>query len=714
MYFLAVIVSVWKPGKMRVKISSLFAGLFGIALIASFTIFISLLLISLRGNTLNELNEKFKAVLDLNERILFDFYERNLLLTSALTDDYMVINAFTDLKHGFDTSKLERLRDIYQSAEKDRSSILKRDGVELYEFMHEAHHSQISKYLNTSFFSDIIMISNDGLVFYSYQKDSEFSQNIYNQKKVSPKIKAIIDTTNILHENKNVYATIYKQSNLRWNVITATSIKIKGEKAGYVITVTPFQYIGKQLNKAGVLGATGAILLSLNDGSPLAWKGISKKGIRKLQKHQKTLLGGIKITDKSFSIKFENKKYYAQAKEIYLENKPFKLMLKQNEDEVFFALNKMQRQLISVGILILFVSLAIGLFFMRFLTSPLAAVTTGLMKVLSNDFNDVSKIKTGIHEVREISSALEVFHKEALTKQKLEQDLVCRSLEMEMLNEELKHANSELEQYRDHLEERIASRTEIIEEQAARLEIALQAQKDLNDLQRSFVSMASHEFRTPLAIIDTVTQKILRRVDSITPEKLTIFGRKIRTAVKRMTGLMESTLAVAKMENGKLQISVQPCNIKQVIIDCCDNQMELTPSHKINSEIDELPETITADPAALEQVITNLLSNAIKYSPDADEILIKAKRENDIIEILVTDYGLGISEEDLPKMFTRFFRAGTSTGIAGTGIGLNLCKMLIEEHGGDITLTSVKGEGSTFKITLPIVETVSDQQQVSK
>ncbi|MGH1351474.1 MAG: sensor histidine kinase [Methyloligellaceae bacterium] len=689
---------------MKVRISSVFVGLLSLTLIASFTVFISLLLVSLRKNTLTELNEKFNAVLNLNERVLYDFHERNLLLTSALSDDYMILKAFVDLKHGFETSKVDRIRDIYQSAQKDRNSILMRDGVELYEFMHEAHHQQIRKYLGTSFFSDITLLSNDGQVFYSYQKEEEFSRNLYKQQNASPKIKAIVHATNILDESKNVSATIYKQSDLHWSFVVASAVYIKNKKAGYIVTTTPLQYLEKLLSKAGVLGETGAILLSHKNGSPLAWNGISQRGIEKLLSVQYTLLQKLRVTKTVQPIVFEGISYHTQAKEIHLGNKQYKLMIKQNDREVFSTLHGLQRKLVSVGILILFISLAAGSFLMRFLSQPLASVTNNLMKVSENDFSEVSKIKTGIYEVQEISTALESFHTAAMEKRKLEQDLVCRSHETEVLNEELKHANSELEQYRDHLEERIASRTEIIEEQAAQLEQALQAQKDLNDLQRSFVSMASHEFRTPLAVIDTITQKILRRVDNIKPERLTELGTKIRTAVKHMTGLMESTLAVARMENGKLQISPEPCDIRAIIQECCSNQSELTPSHNIKIETGDLPETLYADPSALEQVLTNLLSNAVKYSPDADDVLVEAMQENEEVVIQVTDYGLGIDEGELPKMFSRFFRASTSTGIAGTGIGLNLSKMLIEEHGGNISLSSTKGKGSTFKVSLPITQ----------
>ena len=101
-------------------------------------------------------------------------------------------------------------------------------------------------------------------------------------------------------------------------------------------------------------------------------------------------------------------------------------------------------------------------------------------------------------------------------------------------------------------------------------------------------------------------------------------------------------------------------------------------------------------------MLTNLLSNAIKYSPDAQDIKIRALASGDDIIIEIRDHGIGIDEEDLPKMFGKFFRAKTSVGIAGTGIGLYLTKTLVEMHGGSISLQSMRGEGSTFTVRLPI------------
>jgi len=254
------------------------------------------------------------------------------------------------------------------------------------------------------------------------------------------------------------------------------------------------------------------------------------------------------------------------------------------------------------------------------------------------------------------------------------------------------------------LQERVDAATQDLTRQAQELKQALAKEKELNALQRQFVSMASHEFRTPLAIIDSAAQRMISRVtkNKLSPDDAVSRIEKIRSAVQRMTRLMESTLSAARMQDGKIQIKVAPCNVSKVIEDTCIRQQELTGRHRIDWHNQDLPEVIEADAGALEQVLTNLLSNAVKYAPDAPDIGVSAWTEGDVIAISVRDHGMGIDSDDLERIGERFFRAKTSTGIEGTGIGLNLVKTLVELHDGSISVDSQKGEGSVFTVRFPI------------
>ena len=261
---------------------------------------------------------------------------------------------------------------------------------------------------------------------------------------------------------------------------------------------------------------------------------------------------------------------------------------------------------------------------------------------------------------------------------------------------------AELIRHRDHLQDLVDEATTELSERAEELRTALAKEKELNELQRQFVAMASHEFRTPLAIIDGAAQRLLRRAENLTPADTVRRVEKIRGAVGRMTQLMESTLDAARIEEGKINIEINECDLRYVVLEVAMHQIELSPGHNITCDLKELPDSIQGDKGALGQIFSNLLSNAVKYSPDTSDIHMRGWREGEFAAVEVGDQGLGIDEDDLPNMFQRFFRAKSSAGIAGTGIGLNLVKTLVELHDGKITVESSKGEGSLFKIFLPI------------
>lgn len=266
------------------------------------------------------------------------------------------------------------------------------------------------------------------------------------------------------------------------------------------------------------------------------------------------------------------------------------------------------------------------------------------------------------------------------------------------------HSEAELKSHRDELQSRVDAATADLQVQAEWLKKALDREKELNALQREFVSMASHEFRTPLAIIDSTAQRMVSRVnrDLLTPEDAVTRIDKIRSAVQRMTRLMESTLAAARLQEGKIRIEIAPCDVKGVVESVCRHQQEIAHEHVIRWHCEGLPAVIQADAGAMEQVVTNLLSNAVKYSPDAPEIDVSAGVDGTFVIITVRDNGIGIDADEQERIGERFFRAKTSTGIEGTGIGLNLVKTLVEMHGGSIDLESRKGKGSTFSVRFPI------------
>ncbi|MGI9433252.1 MAG: ATP-binding protein [Geminicoccaceae bacterium] len=242
------------------------------------------------------------------------------------------------------------------------------------------------------------------------------------------------------------------------------------------------------------------------------------------------------------------------------------------------------------------------------------------------------------------------------------------------------------------------------------LEGALAKEREINGLQRQFVSMVSHEFRTPLAIIDGNAQRLLRRHVSMTPERAVGALQKVRHSVARLTELMESVLNASRLEEGRISYAPGPCNLAEILREICDSYAEIYPDHKIHMDIDDLPGVVIADSSLVRQVVSNLTSNAVKYSPAGTTIWVTGSEDHDEggAVIAIRDEGVGIPKAELSQLCSRFFRASTSIGIAGTGIGLHLVQHFVAMHGGRIDVESVEGEGSTFTVRLPL-EGVSEQ-----
>lgn len=288
-------------------------------------------------------------------------------------------------------------------------------------------------------------------------------------------------------------------------------------------------------------------------------------------------------------------------------------------------------------------------------------------------------------------------------RKKAEAELHSKERMLQSRVDQLRRTQDELQRHRDRLEDLVRERTEEVHEKAAQLEIALRNEKEYSALQRKFVSMASHEFRTPLAIIDGAAQRLERNMDAIDPEDLSKRISRIRGAVTRMLGLIDSTLSASRLDEGRVEINWQPVDLGTLVRTVCERQGELTEKLTLDISLDDLPADIDGDPALLDQVFTNLLSNAAKYSPEDPRIRVHGKSNTDgSVSVSVRDNGIGIPADELPKIFDRFFRASTSEGIAGTGIGLQLAHELIEMHRGSITVDSELDQGTIFTVRLPM------------
>ena len=251
----------------------------------------------------------------------------------------------------------------------------------------------------------------------------------------------------------------------------------------------------------------------------------------------------------------------------------------------------------------------------------------------------------------------------------------------------------------------MARAMEVFKVNAQHLQRSLDKERELSGLQRQFVSMVSHEFRTPLAIIDGNAQRLQRRPDKITTDRVLKVVETIRTSVLRLTDLMESVLSAARMEGGQIKFEPASFDIGKMVGEICRNYADINSQHKLEVDIRALPEAYNGDAKLLHQVVSNLISNAIKYSPENTTVHIRGfQTEDESVVISVEDEGVGIPNEELDKLFERFFRASTSTGIPGSGIGLHLVQQLVALHDGAVHVKSVIGHGTTFEVHLPACE----------
>ena len=239
------------------------------------------------------------------------------------------------------------------------------------------------------------------------------------------------------------------------------------------------------------------------------------------------------------------------------------------------------------------------------------------------------------------------------------------------------------------------------------LKAANEQLQEMNRLKSRFVSMVSHEFRNPLTTISGFVQLLERHGDQWSQEKKRQYFQLMQGALKRLTALVDDVLVMGRIGVGKLKFEPAPLELDKF---CSSLVEEVKFSAQSQHQIDfaytgtssEAPERVQMDPNLLRHILNNLLSNAIKYSPEGSPIRLTLSYQNNLAVFQVQDEGIGIPLEDQPRLFEPFHRAVNAGKVSGTGLGLAIVKHCVELHGGEITLTSEVGVGTTFAIALPL------------
>lgn len=239
--------------------------------------------------------------------------------------------------------------------------------------------------------------------------------------------------------------------------------------------------------------------------------------------------------------------------------------------------------------------------------------------------------------------------------------------------------------------------------QTAVLQETLENERRMAEMQGNFVTMASHEFRTPLNVIDGHAQRLIRMKEPPSAEILSERCGKIRAAVQRMTNLIDHLLDSSQLLKNATLSTLQRTefSLPRLLDDVCEMHRDSTPTAVIETIVDaQVPTAFCGDAELLFQAFSNLLGNAIKYSPEGSPITVRVSGEADAIQVAVTDRGIGIPRKDVENLFERYVRGGNVAGTTGAGVGLYLVKLAVELHQGQISVASTEGQGSCFTVRL--------------
>jgi signal transduction histidine kinase len=255
-----------------------------------------------------------------------------------------------------------------------------------------------------------------------------------------------------------------------------------------------------------------------------------------------------------------------------------------------------------------------------------------------------------------------------------------------------------------HLRERAEAHAKRAEESLALAEAALREAREAVQVREDFLTIASHELKTPLTPLAARLSYMRRKLaagEPLSPESID----KPLQSLRKLTELINDLLDASRIEHGRLLLHLEPQPLDELVRQGAEPFRGLSASHPVRVETPVEPLWVNADRQRLTQVITNLLDNAIKYSPSGGEVEVRVRPHPEGVELTVSDQGIGIPRAQQERLFERFYRAeNASVSFGGLGLGLYITRDIVDRHGGRIWAESEPGRGSRFHVVLPRIQ----------
>lgn len=342
------------------------------------------------------------------------------------------------------------------------------------------------------------------------------------------------------------------------------------------------------------------------------------------------------------------------------------LIVEENRDEAYAGILALWRLMVGISSFAVLGVILLAVVTSRRFTKPIKSLEDGALSLIRGDFKPVPVLSR--NEIGRMTDIFNYTAKELLAiREKLEAKIELANKDMEEKNKELTVANEKL--------------------------------KKLDKLKSDFISLVSHELKTPLSAI-RISAEYLESERTINTDVQKELLQIIIRNIDRQTQLINYILDLSRIEAGKLELQLEDVNFHEIADVALENIGQLALKKQITVSVDirgELP-PVSADREKLIIVLNNLLGNALKFTPDGGNILLSAREYADSVEIRVTDTGIGIKQEDLKNIFEKFYQVDSTSRrkIGGSGIGLSISRGIIRAHGSDLSAESEYGKGSTF------------------